>query len=113
MTDYAAFAVCSADSGARVFAFLVDARQMIWAFAVTDAFRAAIGWGSYKVWEARARRRLSNDFALGVKTARRRIARVCWELRSNFAYKFVCVKHSKSYKSKTRILRKMHSLIRI
>ena len=74
----AALGVRAARSRTRVFALLIYARQIAGALAVTDAFRPTIGRRADKFGEARARGRVADLPALGIRSARRRLTGVHW-----------------------------------
>lgn len=44
MTNNATFCISSTNAWARIFTSLINASQMVWTFAIANAFRAAVWW---------------------------------------------------------------------
>lgn len=69
VADNSTFSISSADSGARIFALVVDTSQVIGTFTIADAFWFTVRGSSDKRWQATAGWRFSIDFTLRVRTA--------------------------------------------
>jgi hypothetical protein len=53
VTDDSAFSILTARTRTRVFTFLIDASQVIGAFAVANTFWFTVGWRSHKFRKTR------------------------------------------------------------
>jgi hypothetical protein len=69
VTDYAAFGVSTTRSRARISTLLADACEVAGAFGIADAFRSTVRRGANEFGQTRARRRISDLFALRVRSA--------------------------------------------
>ena len=68
VADNAALGVRTANSGARIFAFLIDAGLIGWTVAVTDAFRPAIGNRTDHAILTAALGLIAHHLTLGIRT---------------------------------------------